>query len=344
MANGNLYITYGAGPPPDNGSRPIPTGPDVPPFWSNPGVALDPANGAVDPSMYNPNNTAANPEANSCGIVVQVQSKDSSSSPSSAYQAINVEVWVCEPSTVLTLQQARPPFIGATSTLMAGGGLVPPHANAWPFQISLQNVFYPYQGLVVKPADHVCLIGNCFGTVLDGEAGTVDDGQSVAQQLILNPQFNPDFAALVQSDGHFAQHNIFAQAMQGQGQQLHLSFPFQAVTPLARGMEEVSLEIQHANTLGPADLAFLHNGPFKHLPLHPSKVPVVGKIEIHGCDHGPGRSVKQELRVGKPLPLSIEVALAHPDARGAVHRFAVTQKSPSGQEQGGLIVLAVVPH
>ena len=340
MANGNLYITYGAGPPPDSGSRPMPTGPNVPPFYLNPGVALDPANGAVDASTYHPNNTATDPEANSCGLVVEVQSSNSDSSPSAAYQAINVEIWVCEPSTVLTLQQARPPFLNATSTLMAGGGLVPAGANSWPFKISLQNVFYPYQGLVAHPADHVCLIGNCYGTTSRAQPGTVDDGESIAQQLILNPQFNPDFASLVQSDGHFAQHNIFAMAMQGG--QMRVSFPFHAVTPLARGEEQVSLEIQHAATLSPADLTFLHNGPFKRLPLHISKVPAVGKVEIHGCHHGPGRNVKQELHAGRPLPLSIEVALDHHDAKGAVHRFDVIQKGLNNQVQGGIRLLTVV--
>jgi hypothetical protein len=338
--SGNLYITYGAGPPADNGSRPMPTGPNVPPFYLNPGLALDPANGAVDPSTYNPNNTAANPEANSCGVVVEVQSMNTGSSPSAAYQAINVEVWVCEPSTVLTLQQARPPYINAPSPLMAGGGLVPAGANAWPLKISMQNVFYPYQGLVAQPADHVCLIGNVYGSTIAANPGVVDDGESIAQQLITNPQLNPNFASLVQSDGHFAQHNIFAEVMQGA--QMQISFPFRAVTSLGTGKEQVSLEIQHATTLSPADLAFLHNGPLKRLPLHPSKVTTIGKVEIHGGQHGPGRSFKQELNAGRSLPLSIEVALAHPDAKGAVHRFDVIQKGPNNQIQGGLRLLAVV--
>jgi hypothetical protein len=323
MSNGgnglnNLFIPYTTG---DNGSRPFPAGTD---FWQSPDVILDTSNGAAAPDQY----TIGVPN----GIVVSVTNNSLV-----AYQTITVQVWVCDPSTVTDVE--LPPFQGATVMQETLTGEAAPAAPTVPGSVTTIRVsgFVPYPGMSSLPGGHCCLIANCFGQTADGTF----DGQDATA----NPAFNR--VTEVQSDPHVAQHNIFAAAPTGEGQQRRLSFPFMAVTPIRKGREEVVLEIQHltgTNALTADDLALLKKGPFKHLPLHISKVPIVDTFEVHGCHHGPGRIVKQELHAGKPLPLSIELELRHTEAIGGVHSFDVIQKAATGQVQGGLRLLVVIDH
>jgi hypothetical protein len=334
MANGNLYIPYSST---DNGSR-LPSGfPTGTTFWFALGAKLDTTEGATSDSSWDPvqaaTNTPSSPTFVSStnypvGIDVQVKQVSEAS-----YNTVTVQIWVCPPATVITPATARP--------LNAGAGAPTNLSQTFPWTgpqtFNFSTGFFPYTTLVPSGASHVCMFANCFGS---GAEGNIIDGQDLTQVV------NPDFAALVQTDGHVAQHNIFAEAAQGQGSQLHLSFPFQAVTPILRGAEEVVLELQRdtSTTISAADMAFLKSGPFNHLPLHASKAPVVDKFEIHGCHHGPGQSVRQQLHAETPLPLSVELEFGHHEAIGAVHTFDVMQKAATGQVQGGLRLFAVVAH
>ena len=55
--------------------------------------------------------------------------------------------------------------------------------------------------------------------------------------------------------------------------------------------------------------------------------------------HGPLR-----LHAKTPVPLQVEVELDPSETKGAVQAFDVIQTGASGQVQGGLRLLAVVPH
>ncbi|HZW34286.1 MAG TPA: hypothetical protein VFF52_26420 [Isosphaeraceae bacterium] len=316
MPNGNglnnLYIPYQAG---DNGTRPLPSGAN---FWSGPGVTLDPTNGAVDQSTYIPNNQP-------CGILVQVQNKSQV-----AYQLITVEVWVCNPATLVGPESGLPIASGSSTTSMTGQVLNP---SGMQFIVPVAG-FQPYPGLTKSPGDHVCLIANCYGTTADNQT----DGQSLIGSTTAN------FVSLVQTDGHVAQHNIFAQ--QTQGGQNKLSFGFNAATAQDQGHEDVTLEILHqpaATGLTAGDLAFLHNGPFKHLPLHPGTHSVKDYL-IHGCHGGPTKRGTVRIHAKHPVPLQLEIELDHHETKGAVQSFDVIQKGANGQVQGGIRLLAVVAH
>ena len=299
MSNGgnllnNLFIPYATG---DNGSRPFPAGTD---FWQSPAVVLDTSNGATAPDQY----TIGQPN----GILVTVSNKSQV-----AYETIYAEVWVCNPMTVMNITDLPlQAFQGAVATQPLTGNQNPSPPTAESTQISVSG-FVPFNGISPLPGGHCCLIANCYGYTLDNQQldGTIAES---------SPGFALHLSNAVQNDPHVAQHNIFA-AGKGEGQQRRLSFPFMATTPLQKGTEEVVLEIQHVtgtNALTADDLALLQKGPFKHLPLHVSKVPIVDTFEVHGCHHGPGRIVKQELHAGKPLPLSIELELRHTEAIGGV--------------------------
>lgn len=346
MANGNLFITYGAGPPADNGSRPIPSGPQVPAFWANPGLGLVPGSAAQDPSTYYESdvtqNTPANPETVVCPIAVQVSCKNDTS-PTKAYQSIGVEVLVCDASTAVTSQTALA-FDQRFPNAIVMQGSWNQTDDTWPLTIPITQL-YPYAGFSATKSGHVCLIGNCFGVTTGNDTSTPDDGDSWFTALANIPPPVIDFQTLVQMDGHAAQHNIFVTSAPAQQDRPRISFPFNAVLPLERGSESVILELQHptgAEALTHSDLAFLKAGPYKHLPLHVSKVPVVDKFRIHGCDDGPGRTVKQHLHAGKPLPLTVELELQHGETAGGVHCFNVVQKTAAGQVQGGLRLLMVI--
>ena len=152
-----------------------------------------------------------------------------------------------------------------------------------------------------------------------------------------------DFVSLVQTDGHVAQHNIFAASMSKTGSK-HVSFPFNAVAAVGKGEEKVVLEIR--NTTGDAgltkaDLSFLRKGPHRDLPLHASKVP----LRAFAIDGGPGgaaRRVPLEVHAGHPVPLSILAEVGQGEQVGGVHSFDVIQKTVSGRAQGGVRLLAVV--
>ena len=102
----NLFLKYDAA---DTGSpRPV-TGT----FWLSPAVVLATADG---------NYTVTNPPTPTT-IDVQV----SLMSPPATYDIINVEVWVCDPTTVAGPSTALPPFQGATpQQLTLTGAYAPP--------------------------------------------------------------------------------------------------------------------------------------------------------------------------------------------------------------------------
>ena len=177
------------------------------------------------------------------------------------------------------------------------------------------------------------MIANCFGITTTG----LTDGQSL--QGTATPLFS-----LLYSDGHVAMHNIFA-APVGM-RQGRLSFPFEATTSILRGTEDAVLEIQSvtgAAALGPDDLSYLHNGPFRNLPLHVSTIPVRNFV-LDGCEGGPTKCVTLRLDAGHAVPLRIEVDFEAGETIGGIHTFDVIQKRTTGEVEGGLRVLAVVAH
>src|SRR5262249_9001590 len=149
--------------------------------------------------------------------------------------------------------------------------------------------FVPYSGLVQVGADHVCMFANCYGTTSDGSDGAT---------LIGNPSPTVDPV----NDGHMAQRNLFAAPVAGKHK---AAFPFQATTLLQRGEEEVVLEIHQTpvgTTLSRDDLAFLHSGPYRGLPLHASKTPVKRAVLDHG-KYGSGAELKLGLKAHYPVEL-----------------------------------------
>jgi hypothetical protein len=138
-------------------------------------------------------------------------------------------------------------------------------------------------------------------------------------------------------------HNIFPRAV---GPQRRLSFPFEAVSPIPTGSEEVVLELQnvtHGTIFPPDDLSFLQKGPYRNLPLHVSRIPVKNFV-LEGCEGGPAKCITLRLHAGHPVPVRIEAEFGHGETVGGVHTFDVVQKTTAGQVEGGLRVLAVVTH
>jgi len=308
MATGNLFIQYSLS---DTGTRPIPANTT---FWLSPGCKLGPGS-----QLHDDDSTYTNGEARN--IVVQINSK--SQMP---YTSVGVEVWICNPSTITGPQFGLPVFFpGGPSFLTDSAGPVDFSA---PKQFTISG-FVPYPDLL-KNTDHVCMFANCFGTPSDGPA----DGAA----FIGNPTPPP---VDVVNDGHMAQHNLFAAPVGGMRKVL--AFPFQATTLLQRGEEEVVLEIHQTPvgaTLSPDDLAFLHSGPYRGLPLHPSKTPVKRAVLDHG-KYGCGAELKLGLKAHHPLELRLDVEFAGTDTRGAVHGFDIVQRTTAGKVQGGLRVLSV---
>jgi hypothetical protein len=174
------------------------------------------------------------------------------------------------------------------------------------------------------------MFANCFGTPSDGPP----DGAA----FIGNPTPPP---VDVVNDGHMAQHNLFAAPVTGKHK--GLAFPFQATTLLQRGEEEVVLEIHQTPvgaTLSHDDLAFLHSGPYRGLPLHPSKTPVKRAVLDHGKE-GCGAELKLGVKAHHPVELRLDVEFAGTDTHGAVHGFDIVQRTTAGKVQGGLRVLSV---
>jgi hypothetical protein len=308
MANGDLFIQYSLS---DAGTRPIPANTT---FWLSPGCKLGPGSQPGDDDSTYTNGEARN-------IVVQINAKSKMT-----YKSVGVEVWICNPSTISGPEFGLPIYSGGPSFLMDAAGNVDFSA---PLQFSISG-FVPYPGLISGGADHVCMFANCFGTPSDGPP----DGAA----FIGNPMPPP---VDVVDDGHMAQHNLFAAPVGGRRKAL--AFPFQATTLLQRSEEEVVLEIRQTPvgaTLSREDLAFLHSGPYRGLPLHASKTPVKRAVLDHG-KHGCGAELKLGLKAHHPVELRLDVEFAGTDTRGAVHGFDIVQRNTAGKVQGGLRVLSV---
>ena len=311
----DLYIPYLSG---DTDIRPLPAGAD---FWSSPNVTLDsgPGGGAVDPSTYIPNNQQ-------CLILVDVLDKNVQEGPFTIF----VEVWVCDPATIVGPGSGLPISEGSSTNYLTGQSSVAGGSTT----IKVYG-FKPYPGMSSSPGGHACLIANCWGSRSEGPP-VPSDGQSLIGSTTAN------FVSLVQTDGHVAQHNIFSEAMSS-GKR-HLSFPFNAVAAVPRGEEKVVLEIQNKtgdSGLTKGDLSFLHKGPYRNLPLHTSKVPLKA-FAIDGGPGGPAKHVPLELHARHPIPLSILAEIGQGEQIGGVHRFDVIQKTISGHVQGGIHLLAVI--
>ncbi len=88
-------------------------------------------------------------------------------------------------------------------------------------------------------------------------------------------------------------------------------------------------------------MSFLHNGPYRNLPLHASRVPLKA-LAIDGCPGGPAKRVALELHAGHPVPLSILAEGGQGEQVGGVHALDVVQQTTSGHLQDGIRLLAVV--
>ena len=285
----NLFIQYETGDTDAPGSRPIPNGAT---FWSSPGIFLDtsPSSSAVDPSTYTPNGEQQ-------GIWVVVQDK------SGKVPYVFVEVWVCDPATIVGPDTALYP----SQPVM---GQPPPNkcltqnSSSEGFNTDLEvGGFYPYVGMSSMPGGHVCLIANCYGSS-NASGSPISDGHSY------NGSTTADLASLVLTDAHVAQHNIFAAPMSMSGKR-RLSFHFNAVAAVPKGEEKVVLEILNVTgdkALTKSDLAFLRKGPSRDMRLHASQVPPAA-FAIEGGRGGPARHVPVEVHAGHPVPLSILVEI-----------------------------------
>jgi hypothetical protein len=315
----NLFIPYKIG---DNGTRPLPAGAD---FWTSPGVTLDPLHGAVDPSTY----TVGTP----CDILVEVQNNSTK-----VYETITVDLWVCNPTTVIDPSSALLPNASTFSNVLVTGAAPTGTTTTVRFPAAAATMttpatgFVPYPALTSLPGGHVCLIANCVGVTADGQVDGIDMAYATGV----------DLSHEVQVNAHVAQHNLFAAGTGGHPRRLR--FWFMAATPLQKGHEEVGLELRHQTgdaALSDQDLTFLRRGPFKHLPLHRSTAPV-GAFALHDSAGASARSLKLRLDAGKPATLSAEMEFGAAEKVGGVHAFDVIQTSTAGHVQGGLRILAVI--
>jgi hypothetical protein len=312
--SGNLYMKYDAA---DNGTQRPPTSA----FWFSPAVVLATADG---------NYTVTNPPTPTT-IDVQVSLK----SPA-AFEIINVEVWVCDPTTVAGPSTAMAPFQGATpQQLTLTGFHVPPN----PSPISTVPViqvtgFAPYSGISSLPGGHCCLIANCYGTTADG-ASDGGDLNAVAAANLPN---------LVQTDPHVAQRNIFADATPPGKQMKVINFPFRAATPLKAAAERVRLEIAETppaqlRTILRQGLPPLKGGKFMGLPLRASE----RQVKYFGLTGLPkeGRAGELELEAHKLQVLAAIVELDPAEKPGAAHAFDIMQRDARGRAQGGFRLVTV---
>ena len=326
--SGNLFLQYDAA---DTGARPLPANST---FWVSPAVVLATPDG---------NYTVGQPAT----IDVQV----SLMSPA-AYEIINVEVWVCDPTTVAGPSTALPPFQGATAQqLTLTGFYVPPNPSQAISTLPVIQVtgFAPYPGISSLPGGHCCLIANCYGTTGDGTADGADLNEVAAANLPNEVQTNP----------HVAQHNIFADATPPGSQIKVINFPFRAATPLSLGTEQVRLEITETPPaqlrpilrpilspglspgLSPA-LRQLQGAKFTGLPVEISERPV-RSIGLIGLPNE-GRVVELELEANRSQVLTATVELDPAETPGAAHAFDIVQRDATGRVQGGFRLVTLVGH
>jgi hypothetical protein len=311
----SLYLPYETG---DMGGRPLPPGVN---FWSSPAIFL--AQGALDPSTYE------------YGVenVIDVVVQENYQRVGDQIPNVFVEVWVCDPATIVGPDQALNPSQPAPPSKCLTGSAGWGAGFSVPVQVP---GFVPYPGMSSQPGGHACLIANCYGSS-SPSGHPITDGQSLINAT------TADFVSLVHDNAHVAQHNVFAEAMSGSSKR-HLSFPFNAVTAVRKGEEKVILEIQTSVDAAPTkdDLSFLRKGRYRDLPLHPSRTPLKA-FAIEGGHGGWARSISMDLHAGHPAPLSILAELGPGDHEpGGVHVLNVIQKTSSGRVQGGIRVLAVV--
>jgi hypothetical protein len=311
----SLYLPYETG---DMGARPLLPGVN---FWSSPAIFL--AQGAAGPSTYEYG------VENVIEVVVQeIYQREGEQIPN-----VFVEVWVCDPATIVGPDQAlnpsqpAPPSKCLTGSAGWGGG----------FSVPVQAPgLIPYSGMSSQPGGHACLIANCYGSS-SVSGHPITNGQSLINST------TADFVNLVRDNAHVAQLNLFAEAMSGSSKR-HLSFPFNAVAGVPKGEEKVVLEVESVSVdkaLTKDDLSFLRKGRYRDLRLHPSRTPLKAfAIEGHG---GAKKNISMELHAGHPVRLTIMAELGPGDHEpGGVHVLNVVQKTTSGRVQGGIHLLAVV--
>jgi hypothetical protein len=327
----DLFLKYNAS---DTGARPLPTNSN---FWQSPAVVLATPDG---------NYTVTTPPTPTT-IDVQV----SLMSPA-AYEIINVEVWVCDPTTVAGPSTALAPFQGAlASQKMLTGFYVPPTPSDVISTLPVIHVtgFAPYPGISSLPAGHCCLIANCYGTTSEGMADGIDLNEVAAANL-------PN---KVQTDPHVAQHNIFADITSPGPHIKMINFPFRAATPLRAGAEQVTLQIGETP---PAQLrTILHSGllqvkgsglsleisdrPVKFIGLTgPYKEERAIELEIEAHEshrHKEARAVELELEAHKSRVLTATVELDPAERPGAAHAFDIVQRDAHGKAQGAFTLVTI---
>jgi hypothetical protein len=320
--SGNLFLKYRAA---DTGARPLPANTN---FWTSPAVVLATTDG---------NYTVTNPPTPTT-IDVQVSLMEPA-----AFEIINVEVWVCDPTTLAGPSTALAPFQGATAQqLTLTGFYVPPNPGQAISTVPVIQVtgFAPYPGISSLPGGHCCLIANCYGTTGKGTADGAD----------LNAVAAANLPNLVQSDPHVAQRNIFADATPEGPQIKVINFPFRAATPLTTGAEQVRLEIAETSpaqlrTILDQGLPPLKDAKFKGLPLQISERPVKS-IGLTGLPQevvrgNGGYAVELELAARKSQVLTATVELDPVEKPGAAHAFDIVQRDAHGRAQGGFLLVTV---
>jgi hypothetical protein len=355
--SGNLYLKYDAA---DTGARPFPTGST---WWLSPAVVLATSDG---------NYTVTTPPTDTT-IDVQV-----SLMSSATYEIVNVQVWVCDPSTVAGPSTAVPPYQGAPPGQALTGYYVPPGPISTVPVIQVAG-FKPYPGMTSMPGGHCCLIANCYGTKPDG---TMDGADLTTESWINLPNE-------VQTDPHVAQHNIFADPTPPGPQMKVITFPFRAATPLTSGAEPVRLEIAETRpaqlrTILDSGLRQLKSAKFAGLRLQVSERPVKyfgltgphkegreqerreeerrdherreqelreeerrdherreqERREEERRDHE-RREVELELEARKSQVLAATVELDPAETPGAAHAFDIVQKDAHGKTQGGFTLVTI---
>jgi hypothetical protein len=317
-----LLLPYETGDPGTrSAANPLPPGTT---FWNSPAVTL-----ATIDGKYTVNQPAT------------ITVKPTLIAPA-AYEIINVQVWVCDPTTVAGPTTALYPSAAAQMTgNVANKMLTPaqpylPDPNTPISTVPQFNVtgFLPFPGMTTMPGGHCCLIANCYGM-------TAPDGTQDGSNLNDVPETLPWD---VQHDQHVAQCNIFAEPTPGPQMKV-INFPFRAATPLTKGAEQVRLQITQKP---PAQLqSLLHSGllrlggpKFKGLPIAVSHRPV----KFIGLTGGPkeGPVVELELEAHKSRVLAATAELDPAEKPGAAHGFDIVQRDAHGRTQGGLTLVTIV--
>jgi hypothetical protein len=316
----NMFLQYEAG---DTGGRPPGVLPANSTFWLSPAVVLATLDG---------NYTVTTPPTQT-PIDVQI-----SLMKPAAYASINVQVWVCDPTTVTSPSSSLPLVSGGPfGQFLPGAVIPPPNPNQMISTVPPITVgnFKPYMGMTTMPGGHCCLIANCYGTLADGTPDGVDLTTVSAANL-------PNE---VQTDQHVAQHNIFADPTPPGHQMKVINFPFRAATPLTKGAEQVRLELvmtppAQLQTMLRQGVPPFQGGKFAGLLLKASERPV----KYFGLTGLPkeGRAVELELEAHESRLVTATVELDPAERPGAAHAFDVVQRNADGRTEGGLRLVTIV--